>query len=192
MGELDRHTPSDAPTAPSPADAPDATLDPAAVAALYVEHATELRRFVLGVLRDPDLTGDVLQATFARAVEQGGATRAETRKGWLFRVALHEALAARRRQGVRDRANRRLTALWTPTGERPEESLIRGETVEAVRQALERLPAEQRQVVRARIDEDKTFAQIAAELNLPLGTVLTRMRLALAKLRRGLETGDER
>jgi RNA polymerase sigma-70 factor (ECF subfamily) len=189
MGELDRHTPSDAPTAPAPG--PDAQLDPAAVAAMYVEHAAELRRFVLGVVRDPDLAGDVLQATFARAIEQGGAARAETRKGWLFRVALHEALAARRRRGVREKAQRELAALWTPTGERPEASLIRGETVEAVRKALDTLPPEQRQVVRARIDEDKTFAQIASELHVPLGTVLTRMRLALAKLRRGLDSGAE-
>jgi RNA polymerase sigma-70 factor (ECF subfamily) len=38
--------------------------------------------------------------------------------------------------------------------------------------------------------EDKTFAQIAEELGLPLGTVLTRMRLALEKLRRTLRPGD--
>jgi RNA polymerase sigma factor (sigma-70 family) len=189
MGELDRRTPSDAPTAPS-CDKP---LDASQVAALYVEHASELRRFVLGVLRDPDLAGDVLQATFAKAIEQGHTARAETRKGWLFRVALHEALAHRRRESTRDQARRRLASLWSRTGERPEESLIRGETVEAVRRALERLPAEQRQVVRARIDDDKTFAEIASELNVPLGTVLTRMRLALEKLRRGLEgEGDAR
>jgi RNA polymerase sigma-70 factor (ECF subfamily) len=38
--------------------------------------------------------------------------------------------------------------------------------------------------------EDKTFAEIAEECGLPLGTVVTRMRLALEKLRRTLRTGD--
>jgi RNA polymerase sigma-70 factor (ECF subfamily) len=44
-------------------------------------------------------------------------------------------------------------------------------------------------VVEARIQHGQTFAAIAAELGLPLGTVLTRMRLALAKLRRSLAEG---
>ena len=54
--------------------------------------------------------------------------------------------------------------------------------MEHVKEVLESLPDEQRRVVRMRIYEEKTFAAIAAELNAPLGTVLTRMRLALKKL----------
>jgi len=49
------------------------------------------------------------------------------------------------------------------------------------------LPPEQQQVVRMRIYEDKTFAVIAAELGIPLGTALGRMRTALIKLRAKLE-----
>ena len=60
----------------------------------------------------------------------------------------------------------------------------------ALRKALGELPAEQGRVVWARMYEDKTFAQIAEEFGLPLGTVLTRMRLALEKLRRTLHPGD--
>ena len=60
----------------------------------------------------------------------------------------------------------------------------------AVRKALGELPPEQSKVVWARMYEDKTFAQIAEESGLPLGTVLTRMRLALGKLRRTLRTGE--
>jgi RNA polymerase sigma-70 factor (ECF subfamily) len=51
-----------------------------------------------------------------------------------------------------------------------------------VRKAVEALPAEQREVVRLRIDEEKTFAEIAALTGKPLGTILTRMRLATKKL----------
>ena len=71
-----------------------ATIDPAQVAALYAEYGAELRRFVLGVVRDHDVAGDVLQGTFARAVERGHTARTETIKGWLFQVALREALTA--------------------------------------------------------------------------------------------------
>ena len=70
----------------------------ARVVSLYETHGEELRRFVLGVVRDPDLTGDVMQATFSKALELGHTARPETLKGWLFRVAFHEALASRRRR----------------------------------------------------------------------------------------------
>jgi RNA polymerase sigma factor (sigma-70 family) len=166
------------------------TIDASLVAALYLEHGTELRRFVLGVVRDPEAAGDVLQATFAKAIELGHTARSGSLKGWLFRVAYHEALTLRRRQATRDQAHRRLAPLRQRAEERPEAGLIRGETVEAVRRALATLPAEQQRVVWARMYEDKTFAQIAAESRLPLGTVLTRMRLALEKLRRHLREGD--
>ena len=165
------------------------TIDASVVAALYDSHATELRRFVLGVTRDPDLTSDVLQAAFAKAVEFGHEARPETFKGWLFRVAFHEALTARRRRETRDQGFRKLAELGRSAGDRPDENVMRGETVEAVRNAVEKLPLDQRRVVLARIYDDKTFAEIAHECNLPLGTVLTRMRLALEKLRHSLRPG---
>lgn len=161
-------------------------IDPAKVAALYVEHGAELRRFVVGVLRDPDEAGDVLQATFVKAVELGHTARAETLKGWLFRVALHEALVRRRKRAVFARAIPGLVHGLRREVETADESLARTETVERVRAVLATLPVEQQQVVRMRMYEDKTFNQIAEELSLPLGTVLTRMRLAIRKMREKL------
>ena len=166
------------------------TVDTTRLLALYESHGPELRRFILGVTRDPELTNDVIQATYAKAVELGHTARPETFKGWLFRVAFHEALTARRRRDARNQGVRRLADLGGHTGERPDERLIRDETIEAVRQALGDLPPEQQRVVWARMYEDKTFAEIAQEFRLPLGTVLTRMRLALEKLRRSLRPGD--
>jgi len=64
-----------------------------------------------------------------------------------------------------------------------DEPLLRLEAVQSVREALEELPPEQRQVVRMRIYEEKTFATIAKELKIPLGTALGRMRAATIKLR---------
>lgn len=167
-----------------------ATIDPTRVAALYAEHGDELRRFILGVVRDPDLTRDVMQWAFTRAVERGHTARDETIKGWLFQVAFREALTARRRRESRDQAHRRFAALGLPSVGRPDEAILREETAAAVRKALDGLPPEQCRVVRARIYEDKTFAEIAREFGLPLGTVLTRMRRALEKLRRTLREGD--
>lgn len=166
-------------------------LEPAVVAGLYIEHAEELRQFLVGLLRDAQLAADVLQATFVKMSERGHETREESRKAWLFRVAYHEAMAIRRREGVREKVLRRVA--WQSNGAaRPaDEPLLRLESVEAVRQALEELPSEQRRVVRMRIYENQTFAEIAKELNIPLGTALGRMRTALIKLRARLAGQDE-
>jgi RNA polymerase sigma-70 factor (ECF subfamily) len=83
-------------------------LDRATVAALYLEHADELRRMLLGVLRDGQLAADALQLAFVRAMECGGDVRDESRKAWLFRVAYNEALAILRRAATHQRATERL------------------------------------------------------------------------------------
>jgi len=157
-------------------------IDPAVVATLYIEYGEELKAFLIGLLRNGDLAGEALQATFTKAVEVGHTARQETIKGWLFRVAYNEAMAIRRRQKIHWKSIQKLA--WSQSGstEAPEENVTRWETVSRVRTALDTLPANQQRVVRMRIYEEKTFAVIAEELDLPLGTVLTRMRLALQKL----------
>lgn len=172
----------------------DRSLTPEVVASLHQQYEGELRRFLLGVLRDPHAADDVLQATFKQALERGADANASTRKGWLFKVALNEALAWRRRQkriqGVGFRFWQRSPQLQSGVG-LDDDSLLRKESIEAVRTALAELPEDQRHVVRARIYDEKTFAEIAAELRLPIGTVLTRMRLAMEKLRRHFAAGDD-
>ncbi|TXT22079.1 MAG: RNA polymerase sigma-70 factor ECF subfamily [Planctomycetota bacterium] len=168
-------------------------IEPAETATWFAEFAGELRAFLLGVLRNDDLAGEALQATLVKALERGHEARPETRRGWLFRVALNEALVLKRKAKVQEKSFRELaqndarrheSAGGSVTrNESPEGFVLKAEVVERVRLALDGLPAEQRRVVRMRIYEHKTFAVIASELKLPLGTVLTRMRLATEKLR---------
>ena len=104
-----------------------------------------------------------------------------------------EAIGIRRKQTLQRKSIQRLALSNVKTDEQPDEKISRLETVVEVRSAMARLPAEQQQVVRMRIYEEKTFAAIAEEIGAPLGTVLTRMRLALQKLHREFdskETGD--
>jgi RNA polymerase sigma-70 factor, ECF subfamily len=163
-------------------------LDPSVVAALYVEHGEELQRFLLGILRDAQLTSDVLQTTFVKMAQKGHETQEDSRKAWLFRVAYHEAMAIRRREGVGDKVLRRMAWHTSRAATAADEPLLRLEAVQSVREALAELPPEQRQVVRMRIYEEKTFATIAKELKIPLGTALGRMRAATIKLRARLGT----
>jgi RNA polymerase sigma-70 factor (ECF subfamily) len=166
-------------------------LDPSVVAALYLEHGEELRRFLLGILRDAQLTSDVLQATFVKMAERGHETKEASRKAWLFRVAYHEAMAYRRREGVGDKVLRRMAWHTNGAAGAADEPLLRIEAVQSVREALKELPPEQRQVVRMRIYEEKTFATIAKELKIPLGTALGRMRAATIKLRAKLDRTEQ-
>lgn len=166
---------------------------------LYRAYGEDLYRFVLGVLKDADEAQEAVQNTFRRCLEVGHTARSETEKGWLFRVAFHEAMALRRRAG----ADQRKLARFSGDGANQERvsgfaaeaasasGMIQEEQLAQLRAALATLPPDQQWVVEQRIRHEKTFAEIAAELNIPLGTVLTRMRLALKKLRKQMPPSPE-
>jgi len=163
------------------------------VSALHADHARDLQAFLLGVLRDRELAQEALQNTFQRVLEAGHTARSESIKGWLFKVAYHEAILLRRRQATQDRVLKKYGANVPEESSRthaPAVNLVREEDIQRLRAALRELPPEQRTVVERRIYQEQTFAAIAAELKLPLGTVLTRMRLAMERLQRRLRPDD--
>lgn len=161
-------------------------LMPDVVRSLYDLHAGELVAFLQGVLRDPETAREALQNTFQRVLEAGHTARLDSIRGWLFRVAFHEAMALRRRQAARERTWQRFVGNLSHDVEEPlpDVKLIQAEEIARLKAALGDLPADQRKVVERRIYSEETFAEIAADLKLPIGTVLTRMRLALQKLQK--------
>ena len=159
---------------------------------LFAEHQAELLRFAVGILRDPSLATDLVQTVFVKGAEAQPQGEPTTLKGWLFRVAFNEAMQVKRKQAIERRAFEKLNSIEGNANHSPAyDPLVRQESIDKVKSGLETLPVEQREIVRKRIHEDKTFAEIARELSLPLGTVLTRMRLAMEKLRKILSE-DER
>lgn len=176
------------PNSPPAEDASPQTLPVQKVQEIYRQYGRDVKAFLLGVLKDRESAEDALQQTFQRVAESGGTARSETLRGWLFQVAYREAMLMRRK---RQRADRQHRAWWLMIGRgreqaAPDEGLATREEVERLRQAVEQLPPEQRIVVERRIQCQETFAQIAAQLGLPLGTVLTRMRIATQSLRKTL------
>lgn len=157
------------------------------IAELYERWSPDCRRFLWALNRDAELAEELLQATFGRLVESGHGVGIGSERAWLFRVAHNEVMQWRRRNGVHARGLRKLGDEYARDSQQePWQPLLRNEDVERVRRALVELPADQRHVVEQRIDAERTFADIARELEVPIGTVLTRMRLALAKLQRAL------
>ena len=188
--------PSDDQNAPIGSPPPDAPDPRAEVEAACLQLQKTLKLFLLGLLRQPQLAEDAYQRTFVQAFQAAQAVRLPTLKGWLFRIALNEARGILREQ---KRLNSPLPnssegsvspeLLSTHSGlagtaePEPQQLLLREEVRQAVRESLKSLPADQQQVIHRRIYEGKTFAEIAADMNLPLGTVLTWMRRGLLRLR---------
>lgn len=165
-------------------------LPPQQIEALYASHSSAVRRFVLGVLKDAELAEEALQQTFVQLMEQGHTARAESMRGWIFKVAFNQAIALRRRAQTRDSAVRELALdprmPWVTQA--AGDQVIEDEDLLRAQEALAQLPEAQREILHLRFRESKTFAQISEILGVPLGTALTRMRLALSKLRRMLRS----
>lgn len=166
----------------------DNRIDPDSVADLYRQHAVEMRAFLAGVLKDRELAAEVLQIVFRKALEKGHTVSGNIRS-WLFKVAWNEAMLVRRVQtrqagGLKKAA--RQPGFSSETPEQSESAAVQRETVEQVQQAIDQLNPQQQVIVRMRIYEEKKFADIADELAIPLGTVLTRMRAAMKKLEQSL------
>src|SRR5262245_49817295 len=86
------------------ADISDATLvarfragDARALEALLTRHEGPLFQFLVGMLRDHHLAEDALQETFVRALERLDDVDPASLRGWLFTVAYHQAMLAKRR-----------------------------------------------------------------------------------------------
>jgi RNA polymerase sigma-70 factor (ECF subfamily) len=158
-----------------------------------VQWQSDLRTFLLGVLKNRDLAEDVFQKTAIRAMESAETARAATLRGWLFQIALNEArqLLRQKKREIQNH-ERHAEQVATDYTERQanagaqwmlELGIVSDETVKVIQESLLRLPQEQQEVIRRRIYGGQTFAVIAEQMQLPLGTVLTWMRRGLLRLR---------
>lgn len=172
------------------ADSADASLlarfragDVRALNDLLTRYETPLFQFLVGMLRDHHAAEDVLQETFVRALERLDGVDGDHLRGWLFTVAYHQALLARRRQKSRPAAALAPDADPASRQLGPQELAALRDDARQLRGLLDRLPAAQREVIRQRVYEGKRFREIAATLDCPLNTALARMHEGLKRLR---------
>ncbi|MGE3930356.1 MAG: sigma-70 family RNA polymerase sigma factor [Hyphomonadaceae bacterium] len=134
-----------------------------------------------------DLAQDAMVSVWRRAASfDPSRAKAST---WLFVIARNCWIDKLRREKVELAYKVNLDAPQD-SSEAPDENVVRLEAQEKIGAALATLPVEQREVVRLSFFEDKPHAEIAATLRLPLGTVKSRLRLALMKLRAQWETEE--
>jgi RNA polymerase sigma-70 factor (ECF subfamily) len=167
----------------------------AALETLYDRYASTVLGLSLKVIGDQALAEDVLQETFWR-VWQSAATYQPQRgsfAGWLFRIARNLAIDAYRRRSVRPQATPSMDESEPVLDQVPDPNVDVAEQVLAniqnreVRVALLSLPRVQRQVIEMAYFYGMTRQEIAEATGEALGTIHTRARLALQKLREELD-----
>lgn len=164
--------------------------DPGAFEVIYHRHCRAVFSLACRICPARATAEEVSQDAFMsiwRGVARYDGTRGSVRS-WLLTVVHHRAIDALRRSRVHER--RRVdehAAQDLEAPERTEAEVARRVEACSVRAVIDELPAEQRRVVDLAYFGGLTHAEIAELLQAPLGTVKGRMRLALQKMRAGLE-----
>lgn len=176
--------------------------DERAFRTLVERHQERIYGYLLGMVRDHAAADDLFQETFVKAVramqdEQGSYTAQGRWLQWIMRIARNTALDhLRSRKRVRERV-----VMENDEGFELDQILVDGEPDAAtqlqrseqaawLRACIERLPAEQREVVLLRHESELTFREIAEMTDCSINTALGRMRYALLNLRRMLQETD--
>lgn len=135
--------------------------------------------------RNPDAAQDLVQDTYLKAFRSRGKFQPGTNlKAWLYTI-LHNTWRNRRRDEGRSRveANSDLVELTVEQGEdtlsppadNPETLLLRATLRDDLRQALDQLPEAFREAVWLRDVEELSYQEIASVLEIPVGTVMSRL-----------------
>jgi RNA polymerase sigma-70 factor, ECF subfamily len=167
----------------------------AALETLYDRYASTVLGLSLKVIGDQALAEDVLQETFWR-VWQSAATYQPQRgsfAGWMFRIARNLAIDAYRRRNVRPQPMPGMDESEPVLDQVPDPGVDVAEQVQSsiqnrqVRSAILSLPRVQQQVIEMAYFFGMTRQEIAEATGEALGTIHTRARLALQKLREELD-----
>jgi RNA polymerase sigma-70 factor (ECF subfamily) len=188
----------DGPRPAGAATAPDQALaerlrrrDGSALAALYDQYGSMVYAIALRIVRVGADAEEVTQEVFLYAWEKAAlfdSTRG-TLLAWLATKARSRAIdrlrqhkSQERREDALARSLEPLAALSAPRSG-PEHEFALAEARHVVRRALDQLPPAERETIEIAYFEGLSQSEIAARTNTPLGTVKTRMRQGLLRLR---------
>ena len=147
-----------------------------------------------GMLNREDEARDAVQETFISAYRNLTTFRGDAKvSSWLHRIAVNQCLTKKRREKTRsetfldEEKNEEEKFFVAPINQSPSNSFEKDEKMRAVRQAINSLPTELKQIVLMKEFEEMTFQEISDALELPLSTVKSRLYTALKQLRMKLE-----
>jgi RNA polymerase sigma-70 factor (ECF subfamily) len=163
-------------------------LDRQAFGALFDAFAPRVKIFMMRKGAAPELAEDLVQETMILVWTKAGLY--DPARGavstWVFTIARNLWIDRHRRASLMP-----LTALGeydAPSSEPGSDEIVtRKQQARLVAQALEDIPPEQKETLMLSFVDDLAHSEIALRLNLPLGTVKSRVRLAYGRLRKTLE-----
>jgi RNA polymerase sigma-70 factor (ECF subfamily) len=152
-----------------------------------------LRRYARVLTGEAARADDLVQETLARGWEKRRLWQAGSDlRAWLFTI-MHNVFVNQRAVALRDAQNVSLDddgdggAAWQVPVQAGQQ--VHVELVEVMRE-LSRLPAEQREVLVLAAVEELRYEEIAEVLSIPIGTVMSRLSRARARLRRSVGDGE--
>ena len=152
-------------------------IEPSDIGSLYQQHGAEVLNYL--ARRCPaDAAHDLLQETFLQVVRQSDRLGAVTMpRAWLFGIA-RNILARHYRQQPEN------------VIEMPPETAAEDARLPAMREAIAQLAPELRETLELRIEQELSYEEIAGVLDVPIGTVRSRLHNAVRRLRAALTTPD--
>ena len=153
--------------------------------AAYAEHSAELYRFALRSYDDEAAAQDLVQEVFLRAwrSSSGYDPSIASLRVWLFAIARNVAVDAARRRSVRP-VSAPLVEAHEPVAPDEVDGLLRRWTVD---EALRRIGAEHRAALVETYLKGRPYAEVAAEMSIPVGTLRSRVFYGLKALRNALD-----
>lgn len=158
---------------------------------LVRRHKDHVYRYILGMVRDPELASDLFQDTFLRVInvlqKRPGAYTPQNRfGGWVTRIARNIVLDHMRSRSKWQDISEGDETYWErlpDTEPLADEVLHSNQQRDWLDQFIARLPDAQREVLILRQDTELTFREIADITDVSINTALGRMRYALINLR---------
>jgi RNA polymerase sigma-70 factor (ECF subfamily) len=165
--------------------------DAEAFGQVYDRFGGVLFALLLRMVRDAGAAEDLLQEVFLQIWEKAKSYDPRLGKplGWAVALARNRAIDRLRAEARGQRLLNEVAVEQAAHGVSPENcfgDLLGGETAGLVRAALARLPAEQRQSIEMAFFGGLSQSEIAAALQVPLGTVKARIRRGMLQLRESL------
>lgn len=166
--------------------------DKRAFEALFTHFGPRVKAYLMRSGSNPDSAEELAQeamATVWRRADSFDPSQASAAT-WIFTIARNKRIDAYRRLN-RPELDPEDPALIPQAEIAPDQVVEEGEMSDAIRSAVKTLPAEQADMLKMAFFEDKAHSEIAEETGLPLGTVKSRLRLAIARMRKQLKEFEE-